>query len=93
MLVVGVAYLGACIYANFIQREPGEYRVPSVTKAQYEITIHNTGKVLYADSYEYVGSEFILQGYWELIKSNFIFRDRQITLDESIFGEITVRSR
>ena len=35
----------------------------------------------------------LLHGYWELSGQDFIFRDRDIVLNESIFGKITIRGR
>jgi hypothetical protein len=93
LLIVGLAYSGACIYANFIQRDPGEYILPPIKKAQYEVAIRNTRNIIYTDDYDIEGTTYILNGYWELTGDKYKFRDHLISLDQEIFGKITVRSR
>ena len=92
-LIIGVVYLGACVYANFIQSSPGEYKLPPIDKAQYEVIINNTNNVLYTNTYGTNGTEVILQGYWEFIGNKYKYRDNQITLDKKVFGEIIIRRR
>lgn len=93
LIIVGVAYVGACAYVNFIQIQPGEYKLPKVENAQYEILIHNTRNVLYSNNYETVGPEISLQGYWELVDNKYRFNKENIVLNREIFGKITVRKR
>lgn len=93
VVIVGVVYCGACIYANFIQSDTGEYKIPSEKQAEYEITIRNTRNVFFTDEYNQEGSKIICQGYWELVDGKYKFRDREITFDKAIFGEIIIRRR
>lgn len=92
LVIIGIAYIGIAIFAN-CQPDPGEYKLPKVSKAQYEIIIENTQNVFYSNEYKAVGSAIKLDSYWELTDNKYQFKDRQITLDKSIFGEITVRRR
>lgn len=92
MIVVGLFYAGISVYAN-LQTQLGEYKLPSSSEAKYEFTIRNTGSVLYTDIYSIRGMEFTLIGYWELVEDKYQYRDRQLILDQQIFGTITVRRR
>lgn len=92
-IIVGVFYLGTCVYANFLQSQLGEYNLPSESKARYEVIIRNTSKAIYTNEYDIDGTKFTLHGYWELIDDKYHFRDMQITLDQNIFGTITIRRR
>ncbi len=93
MIIVGVLYAGTCVYANFMQKALGEYKVPSIEEAKYEFTIRNTGNVLFSGIYSTRGAEFTLTGYWELVDDKYKYRDSQLKLDQKIFGTITVRRR
>lgn len=93
LLIVGLAYVGACVYSNFIQGEPGEYKVPSINKAHYELVIHNTGVVLFTDDYETTPLGYSLNGYWELVDNKYRYRDSLLIIRPDIFGKITIRER
>lgn len=95
VLLGGLCYTGACVYANFFQEdvETDDYTVPPVSKARYQIRIHNTGNVLYSNKVVGDGDKIGLYGYWELTEEKFEYRDSEIVLDREVFGKITVRRR
>lgn len=93
IIILGVVYCGSCVYANFIQGDTGEYKLPSEKQAEFEITIHNTRNVFYTDEYSQEGSRITCRGYWELLDGKYKYRDIELTLDKAIFGEITIRER
>ncbi len=93
IIIIGVCYLGACVFVNFIQTDIGEYKLPQVDQAQYVISIKNTGNVFFTNTYEIDGTKVILHGYWEMAKDEFKYRDRDITLDKKVFGEIIIGNR
>jgi hypothetical protein len=98
VIFVGIAaYSATCAYANFIA--PGGssatpiLKFPEVKTAQYSVTIENTGNVLFTSSYEQYGKVYVLHGYFELVGREFKYRNRDIILDEAIFGKVTVAKR
>lgn len=94
VLVGGVAYLGACIYGNFVNTGgTGTPNLPTVDKAAYTVHIENTGNVLLTNKYEQVGQVYILHNYWEMVGSQFKYRDHDLVLDQTIFGDITIHRR
>ncbi len=90
VILGGLLYTGACVYSNFLQ---GEFALPQGVKAEYAVTIKNSGNVLYTKAYSTNGSDIILNGYWELTKGKYKYHDNVITLDQDIFGEIIIRRR
>jgi len=72
--------------------------MPEVEEASHSVYIENTGNLLLTDDYEVIGEEtgsrvFILHGFWELTGQSFEYKSGDIALDESIFGEITIKRR
>lgn len=93
VLLAGIAYVGVCVKANFVDKSPNEIIMPSVEKAKYALTIENTGQTLFATDYEQYGKVYVLRGYWELVGRDFRYRQRDIILDEAVLGKITVERR
>lgn len=101
LLVVTIAYAGTCAYANFFASSPEEtssVKLPSVDKAMYSLVVNNTGTVILTDSYEEFGDKigartYVLHGYWELRGKEFRYIPGDITLSETLFGEITMKVR
>tara|TARA_Y100000310_G_scaffold302640_2_gene340242 strand:+ start:1066 stop:1401 length:336 start_codon:yes stop_codon:yes gene_type:complete len=92
LIIVGLVYIGITVYAN-LRGDPELYKLPSISKAQYEFTIYNTNNIIYTNEYEQDGTSYTLHGYYELIDDRYKRRDLDIVLDEAIFGTITVRRR
>lgn len=93
IIIVGLLYTGTCVYANFIQSEPGTYKLPKITQAQYEVTIVNTNNILFTDEYTANGSAMVLHGYWELTGTKYKEFVHDIVLDQNIFGTINIKLR
>ena len=100
VVLLGILFLvGTCVYANFIQKpDLGIPELPDAQDAGYSVHIKNTGGLLLTNDIEIFGEEegsrvYLLHGYWELSGQDFVFRDRDLVLNESIFGKITVRGR
>ncbi len=98
-MLVGVAYLGTCAYANFFMPSKTTGNTPPPPKlesAHYSVTIETNGKVLFTDNFEKYGtiqSTYVLHGYFEQSGREFKFRNHDIILDEKVFGKITVKER
>jgi len=104
LLVLGViAFLmlviGPCVYYNYIDKgDTAQVSMPDVEKAPNSFYIENTGGLILSSDYEQHGQTagsrlFILHGYWEMRGNKFKHNDGTITLDENIFGKITVETR
>lgn len=99
VIIIGILALviGPCVYFNVFDGGGGP-DMPEAAEAAYSFRIDNTGGEVLATDFEQVGQVkgervFILHGFWELKKKDFIFIDHELTLDEKIFGEITLRKR
>ncbi len=97
VLIVALAYGGACVYSNFFANNSG-IDAPSDSEARYSLLIKNTATVILTDDYEVFGEgvgsrTYRLRGYWELIGSEYQYRDSDIVLAENIFGEIIFKRR
>lgn len=95
LILAGLAYLGACVYANFFAFNAAnpEADLPKAEKAPYVVVIENTGNMFFTAKYDQYGSTIILHGYWEQVGNKFQYRDRDLILDQAIYGTITVRAR
>lgn len=93
VIIIGLIYTGTCVYANFLQSEPGDYKLPKISQAQYEVTIVNTNNILYTDEYVVDGTKLVLRGYWELTGNKYQVKSRDIVLDQDIFGTIKIKRR
>ena len=97
IMIIGIiVYAGACVYANFIEPNMSKQEViqaPKVETASYEVIIVNTGTVYLSNQVSRVGSFVKMEGYWELVGTKYVSRNRTILLDENIFGKISVNMR
>lgn len=100
-LIGGVAYGGLCVYAN-IQgiASWSQPTIPDSSKASYSVKIKATNNTLLTNEVEIIGSDvgsriITLRGFWQMGDegSSFKYNKNDITLDESIFGEIVIRRR
>ena len=94
--VLVVAYLGSCAYANFFAKPDtgaSGYKLPELKEAQYDVYFENTGNMLMTNSYDTYGKVYVLHGYWELVGRKFEYRKADLTLDQKIFGTITITKR
>ena len=93
LLVVGLAYFGACVYGNVKAMDDNPMEIPDPEEAQYKITIFNTGNTLLSDDAERDGDVITLNGYWELAGTKYKYNKESIPLDESVFGPIDIKRR
>ena len=99
ILILGLLWVGTCVYANFFRATPGELpTLPNIGKAAYTVIIENTGNLLLTNKYEQMGHStggriFVLHGFWELTGQGFEYRASDLLLDEGIFGIITIKRR
>ena len=92
-----IAWIGLAVYA-FVNPDTGLPDMPEADEAQYSVQIKNTGGMILTNEYETHGYQvgarvYVLRGYWEMSGKDFKFRDRDVVLDEAIFGEIDIRRR
>ena len=92
-----LAYLGLCVY-SIVNPATDLPDMPEADEAQYSVQIKNTGGMILTNEYETHGYQvgarvYVLHGYWEMSGKDFRFRDRDVVLDEAIFGEIDIRRR
>jgi hypothetical protein len=96
-IVVAVFLLGISIYANATEDRPGGAglpKAPPVDKAAWEVTIKNTGNVLYTDSYEQPSEGvYVLHGYYEIHESKYESHTNDLVLDDNYFGDIIFKKR
>ncbi len=101
MIVVMLAYLGACVYGNFIAKPKGTISLPSADKVPYVLAVKNTGTAILASKVVQIGPSTagqrvyqLPEGYWELVKGGkFKYTKFNLTLDEKTWGEIDVSRR
>ena len=99
LLVALVAWIALSVYSCYNRtNDTGLPEMPDPDEVTYSVYIENSGNLLLTDDYEVhgvkVGSRiFILHGFWELSGQKFDAKNTDIILDESIFGEITIKRR
>lgn len=101
VIIAGIAlavFFGALsIYANMTEGRPVDNSLPkppAIDKAQWEVTIKNTGNILYTNSYLHPSDNlYILNGYWEIDGKKYKQHKNDLTLDETYFGDILVKKR
>jgi hypothetical protein len=99
LLGVLALVVGPCVYYTFIDKPvTGGPELPCKEDAAYSIYIENSGGLLLTDDYEQHGQDigsriFVVNGYWEISGNEFKFKQGVVILDESVFGEITVKKR
>jgi hypothetical protein len=97
VVVFIVAGIGITIYANvFTFSGPdstGGNIVPKQQDAIYQVVITNTQKVYFTNLYNLTGKVYILHGYYELVGKAYVFRNRDLILDQTIYGPISVLPR
>jgi len=98
-LVAFIAWAALCVYSNyFAQPDTGGFDLPESDEAVYSVLIHNTGRLSFTNDYETFGNEvgkrkYLLHGFWEIHGQDFVYKSADLLLDESIFGEITIKRR
>ena len=99
VLVVVLGWIGVNIWSCTMDKpNTGQLDMPEIAEASHSVYIENTGNLILTDKYEVHGVEvgsrvFILHGFWELTGQDFKYKDGDVVLDESIFGEITIKRR
>lgn len=99
VLIVVIGWVGINVWSCTMDKPTtGQPDMPEVAEASHSVYIKNTGNLILADNYEVHGVEvgsrvFILHGFWELTGQDFKYKESDIILDESIFGEITIKRR
>lgn len=99
VIVAGLSYAGLSIWAGSCKTpDNGGPAMPCSDDAGYSFYIKNTGGLYLSDDYEQYGNivgerSFTLHGFWQVKGSKYQKVSGDITLDEHIFGEITVEKR
>ena len=93
-----VVFAGITIWGNFFANKTGEVKMPTQKEAAYALTVKNTTTVLFADKVEVMGEAvgsrtYILNGYWELQGSKFVWKSSQLVMSEKVWGEVTMKKR
>ena len=88
-----IAYASFCTYVNFIEPkiDSGQTELPDAPDARYELLIVTTGQLVFSDDMEQRGDTYILNGYWELIGDEYLYRDFILPLDKATWGDIIIR--
>lgn len=92
VVVCGAVYFGITLYANFTASD-GKIDLPKYADAKYTVTIENTGGFYLTNKYELIGKSYILHGFFELSGRDFKYRDRDLVLNQAIYGPINIRTR
>ena len=93
-ITIGVLWFGLSIWGNIAIDNDKSPDPPKESKAGYEILLHATGQTLYSNKVSDLGNGRIeLNGYYEIEKDKWIYRNIDISLDKYYFGDITVRRR
>lgn len=92
-IILGIAWLGLSIYANFQEYNFIEIKNDvSVEKAQYEFQIVTTGEVLLCQDFDCTASgerdKYVLHGYYKIIRDEWKYNKADLQLDENYFGPI-----
>lgn len=92
-IILGIAWLGLSVYANFQEYNFIEIKNDvSVEKAQYEFRIVTTGEVLITDDFDSIVSgsreKYTLHGYYKIIGDKWKYSKSDLPLDENYFGPI-----
>ena len=95
---VAIVYLGISVYGNWaLSRVVADGELPaypSVSKAQYEVTITTTGATLLVKEYDSPSDGvYELDGYYLIENDKWVWTDKQLSLDEYYFGEIDIERR
>ncbi len=98
-LVMALAYAGLTVWSSVsASRATAGPKLPEVSKAQFIVTVRDTGNTYFTNKYEQVGQvvgsrRFVLHGYWEMVGHDLKLRSQNMTLSEKVFGIIDVRRR
>lgn len=96
-IAVAVFFLGLSLYANFVEDRPvdaGLPKPPSINQAAWQLTIRNTGNIIYTNSCEHPSDNiFILHGYYEIKDGKYRKHDNDLMLDKKYFGDIILKKR
>ena len=88
-----IAWAALCVYVNFIEPKigGGQTELAEAPDARYELLIVTTGQLVYTDDLEQRGDTYILNGYWEQVGDEYLYRDHILTLDKATWGDIIIR--
>lgn len=99
IMLATIGYFAMCTYANCKNPETtADYEMPNKNSAPYSLIAKNTATVILVDDYEVFGAvvgsrTYYINGYWELIGQEFVYRDKTLSLSEREFGEIELKRR
>lgn len=96
--VLGFAYLVVSLVGSCVTNQPKTIKLPEVKDAAYVAIIQNTGKAYLTPNYEQFGTipgkrTFVLHKFFELTGQSYQLRDRDLILDENIYGQINIKRR
>lgn len=95
LFIVGVQVYSCVAGDNKIDNGP---KLPEIESAKYTVYIENTGRLLITNDYDQFGTDkgsrvYVLNNYWELQGNKYVFKSGILTLDEGIFGTVTIKPR
>jgi len=90
LLASGVFWVGLSIYGNFLSGGNDSVNIPS--EATHKAVLEDAGEVIYIISPEYIDDYIIAHGYWELFKGKYIYRDKELMLDEATVGNVRIEA-
>ena len=96
-LIIGGAFqIIGCVEMN--RDLTGGVKVPKSEQACNSFFVENTGRLLFSDDYEQHGQVtgqrvFVLDGFWSLQGRKYVYYDSPFTLDERLWGKVTVKRR
>lgn len=91
VFVIGLVYVGSCIYANAKAMDRNPYGIPD---AAYSVKVINTGLIYYTNGLTDSEGVVVMHGYWQLIGEKYKHTPEDSPpLVRDIFGPIEVRKR
>jgi hypothetical protein len=95
LLITILAFIGTCAWQNCRPNSTGT--VPTIPESKYEVIVKVTNNHYFSNTITIVGINperiVTMQGYFELVKGKFTYKDITLSLKESEFGEIEVKTR
>lgn len=94
LVAIGVLWFGVSIWGNVAEAINTPKPPPEIADAKYEVLLISTGQTLYADDYaEISDTAYRLDGYFEMVKNKWQYRDMSLILDKYYYGDIRIRRR
>jgi len=102
MVVLGVFWFGASIWANVVENKvaTGLPKMPAMAKAEYTVIAETTGDVLLTPRFDVEKSPndsakqlYALHGFYRVVSGKWRYVKDDFVMDEYYWGNITVEKR